>query len=421
MILSAAALGGERAQMPAFRDTGGGPVNRFMFRVPVRVFTPVYQGDTIALIPAESLSRRYPAPVLDSLRALARRRMNGVMTRWLAVAPEEGQAHLLHGMLLQAEKDYDAADQAIDRAMSRGATASLPLEYMKLAWRLEGRRLPAAVRYVDSLTRSGRVDSLVRVTPLAAGVFANAALVAGRVADAGRHTDIVLGGMSGIRLTPTQQRLQDVNAGLLPLMMAANTDQLTAPQLARATADLERRIAALPDTLHARARSGAGPLVAFFAATLGDTATARRWLPAGAPPARRGALAWAAAAAGDPVTASAVLDAAGRDTTRVSPRYAFALARAAELLNRPREALRYYERLDSLNYDALGAPDPDWVLLVRSYPGRAAQYQALGDTARAREYYQRFVELWRDADDNLRPEVERAERVLGLPPVREPN
>jgi tetratricopeptide (TPR) repeat protein len=143
----------------------------------------------------------------------------------------------------------------------------------------------------------------------------------------------------------------------------------------------------------------------------------RRWTPTSGTP-WHGAAAWAAAAAGD--TAAAARGLAAGDTVRAPPNE-FALARAAELLGRPREALRHYERLDSLSYAALGAPDPDWLLLVRSYPGRAAQYQALGDTARAREYYRRFVELWRDADDELRPEVERAERVLGLPPRRDTN
>jgi tetratricopeptide (TPR) repeat protein len=421
LILSAAALGGDRSQMPAFRDSTRGPVNRFLFRVPQRVFAAVYQGDTIAMVPAESLSRYYPAPRLDSLRARARLRMRGVIDRWLTVAPTEGQAHLLQGMLWQAEKGYDSASQAIDRAMRLGATSSVPLEYLKLSWQIDGRRLPAAVGYLDSLVQAGRLDSLVRAAPIAAGVFANAGFIGGRVQRASRQTEAVLDATAGLWLTPAQQQLRDLNRSLMPLIIAANTDQLTAPQLARATAELERRIATLPDTLRPRARSGAGRIVAFLAATLGDTATARRWIPAGDPPARRGALAWAAAAAGDPVTGRAVLDAAGRDTTRVSPTFTFALARAAELLNRPREALRYYERLDSLNYAGLAEPDPDWLLLVRSYPGRAAQYQALGDTARAREHYRRFIDLWRDADDVLRPEVERAERALGLPPRREGN
>jgi serine/threonine-protein kinase len=417
LILSPAALGGERSIMPAFRDSAGGPVNRFLFRVPSRIYTPIYQGDTIALVPAESVARRYPGPVLDSLRGLARRRMAGIMDRWLAVAPDEGQAHLLQSMLLQAEKDYDGAERSLGTAMRIGATSSIPLEFMKLSWRLEARRLPAAVSYVDTLARTGRLDTLVQTAPIAAGVFVNAGYAGGRLAEAGRYTDRVLSASARIRVGGGQDQVREINTMLFPLIVAANTDRLTAAQLARATADLERRVAAMPDTLRPRVRAGLGRIVTFLAATLGDTAAVRRWTPTSGTP-WHGAAAWAAAAAGD--TAAAARGLAAGDTVRAPPNE-FALARAAELLGRPREALRHYERLDSLSYAALGAPDPDWLLLVRSYPGRAAQYQALGDTARAREYYRRFVELWRDADDELRPEVERAERVLGLPPRRDTN
>jgi tetratricopeptide (TPR) repeat protein len=320
-------------------------------------------------------------------------------------------------MLQQAEKNYDGAERSLDNAMRIGATSSIPLEFMKLSWRMEARRLPAAVSYVDTLARTGRLDTLVQAAPIAASVFVNAGYAGGRLAEAGRYTDQVLVAAARIQTGTGQDQVRQINTMLIPLIVAANTDRLTAAQLARATADLERRVAALPDALRPLVRPALGRYVAFLAATLGDTAVVRHWTPESGTP-RNGAAAWAAAVAGDSATAGRLL--AAGDTVR-SPPNEFALARAAELLGRPREALRHYERLDSLNYATLGAPDPDWLLLVRSYPGRAAQYQALGDTARAREYYRRFVDLWRDADDDLRPEVERAERALGPPPRRETN
>src|SRR6185503_2915355 len=64
--LSGAALGGERAAMPAFRARFEGAVNRFLFRVPDRIYTPIYQGDSVVMVPAESVALRYPAKVLDS-------------------------------------------------------------------------------------------------------------------------------------------------------------------------------------------------------------------------------------------------------------------------------------------------------------------------------------------------------------------
>jgi tetratricopeptide (TPR) repeat protein len=218
-------------------------------------------------------------------------------------------------------------------------------------------------------------------------------------------------------MTPDQQRLRDINAALIPLVVASSTDRVTPAQLSRTAADMEHRLTQLPDSTRKSLRPRLGRVMAYAAATLGDTATVRHW--AGSTPTRfNGAAAWAAAAAGDRATAERLL--AAGDTVR-SPPNEFALARAAEMLGNTREALRHSERLDTLDSSGLGNADTDWLLLVRSYPGRAAMYRELGDTARAREYYERFVHLWRDADDELRPDVDKALRALGQPPRREGN
>jgi tetratricopeptide (TPR) repeat protein len=412
--LSGAALGGERANLPAFREPFEGPMNRFLFRVPDRNYTPVYQGDSVILVPAESVARKYPAKTLDSLRARARSKMNGIMDRWLAVAPEEGQAHFLRALLLRTDKQYDSADVAIDEAMRRGVASSLPLEFLKLAWRLEARRLPGSVAYIDSLHQAGRLDSLLRAGPFAAGIFVNADFLGGRLARARKSYDAVLEAVRRVRLTAEQERQRDINWALIPLMISSTVDKVAPDDLARRSADIERRLAALPDSIRTPARPRVGRVIGFAAATIGDTTTVRRWT---SPTTRfHGAQAWAAAAAGDRRTAEQLL-AAGDTMPNVMNE--FALARASELVGNTQEALRHYERLDSLDYQALGNPDTDWLLLVRSYPGRAAIYQAMGDTVRAREYYRRFVELWRNADDELRPEVEKAERALGIVSRRE--
>jgi tetratricopeptide (TPR) repeat protein len=388
-----------------------------MFRSAQRFYSPVYQGDTVILVPAESLARRYPTNVLDSLRSNARRRMNGVMDRWLAVAPDEGEAHFLQGLVRQAEKNYDGAEQSITEAMRLGVSASIPLEAMKLSWRLEARRLHGAAAYIDTLTESGRLDTIVNAAPLVAGSFVNAELLGGRLEMAKAHTDLLMTVVGRVRMTPLEERSRDLNVAIAPLVYLAYTDRLTAAELARVAADMERRVAGYPDSMRTSVRRRVGRVIGFAAATLGDTAMARRWaVPGGA--SYNGAAAWAAAAAGDRATAERLL--AAGDTVR-SQANEFALARAAELLGKPEKALRHYSRLDSLEYADIGTTDSDWLLLARSYPGRAAMYQAMGDTTRARDYYQRFIDLWRNADEALRPEVEKAQRAIGAVPRRETN
>jgi len=39
-------------------------------------------------------------------------------------------------------------------------------------------------------------------------------------------------------------------------------------------------------------------------------------------------------------------------------------------------------------------------------------YEAQGDTERAKEYYGRFVELWRDADSDFQPSVQEIKARL---------
>ena len=42
-------------------------------------------------------------------------------------------------------------------------------------------------------------------------------------------------------------------------------------------------------------------------------------------------------------------------------------------------------------------------------------YDAKGDTAKAEHYYQRFVDLWKDAEPELQPKVRKArERIAEL-------
>jgi hypothetical protein len=141
------------------------------------------------------------------------------------------------------------------------------------------------------------------------------------------------------------------------------------------------------------------------AAALGDTSAARRWRAAWASDSLLGLDAAAIAAAGDRTRALAMYTRAERDTLSDAV-HVFALGAAAQALGRPADAARHYARLDSIDVES-----SNWTLVSRSFARRAEVAAQLGDTAAARRDYDAFLELWKDADAPLQPEVQAARRA----------
>ncbi len=79
------------------------------------------------------------------------------------------------------------------------------------------------------------------------------------------------------------------------------------------------------------------------------------------------------------------------------------IAEAYDRTGNADSAIAYYRRV-------LDAPwHNPWLVgqhYYRSYRRLGQLYEARGDTAEAVEYYSEFVDLWRDADDELQPQVE---------------
>jgi tetratricopeptide (TPR) repeat protein/tRNA A-37 threonylcarbamoyl transferase component Bud32 len=74
-------------------------------------------------------------------------------------------------------------------------------------------------------------------------------------------------------------------------------------------------------------------------------------------------------------------------------------------------AVELFTRIDSIPA-TLVAYDGSWGLRPLSYALRADSYVALGDTAAAIDYYERFIGMWADADSLAVAHVERARRRL---------
>jgi eukaryotic-like serine/threonine-protein kinase len=95
----------------------------------------------------------------------------------------------------------------------------------------------------------------------------------------------------------------------------------------------------------------------------------------------------------------------------------FELGRAYERANQPDSALAVYERAVTAN--GLTWMHDQSVSLGFIYRRLGELYELRGDAARAREYYGRFVDLWKNADPELQPLVRdvraRIIRLTGEP------
>jgi tetratricopeptide (TPR) repeat protein len=91
------------------------------------------------------------------------------------------------------------------------------------------------------------------------------------------------------------------------------------------------------------------------------------------------------------------------------------VARAEVLagLGDARRALGMYDVLDPTRFAAAGPLDLSWALYPRSFLARGRLYEQLGERESAAAAYTRFVELWKDADPALQPQLREAREGLG--------
>jgi tetratricopeptide (TPR) repeat protein len=73
------------------------------------------------------------------------------------------------------------------------------------------------------------------------------------------------------------------------------------------------------------------------------------------------------------------------------------LAFGYRTLGKPRESALQYERLIALNW--LGAEGQEYWTLAHYELGKI--YTELGDTQKSKEYYEKFLNLWKDADPDI--------------------
>ncbi len=90
----------------------------------------------------------------------------------------------------------------------------------------------------------------------------------------------------------------------------------------------------------------------------------------------------------------------------------FYVGRVLDRMNQPDSALSAYDR--AVNSPGLGRNSGEATVLAPTLRRMGELYEARGEREKAKEYYGRFVALWRDADSDLQPAVQDVRARLAL-------
>ena len=410
-LLIGASLDRDRV-LAGYREPPPGNLQTINLRTPARFYATLMVGDSLVTVPSESLTIRYGARV-DSLRGAARIQARDILERWLAVAPDEGQAYLWLSALEAFDRDYDAALRSLAIAESLGVSESVPLALSRLGLFLEARNWQQAAHLGDSLLRQPEwgPDAAPRQA-LMSGPIANWLLVSGRPQAAIDRAEAYYAAVRQFDPAPRLLTEMPLTSEVFRLRVEAGYGLLDRAAAQQRLAAVERRIEAAPEDQRERLRELAGWGAVVSSAFVGDTAGVRRWRALSDRSGRAGLDAFAALLAGDRRDAERRYAAAVSDTSR-SPTHFFALGRTAEGLGRAEEALRWYAAVDSVGRVMGAAIDPDWPLVARAHAHAGGAAEALGRTDEARRAYQTALDLWRSAEPSLREQREAVARELG--------
>ena len=82
-----------------------------------------------------------------------------------------------------------------------------------------------------------------------------------------------------------------------------------------------------------------------------------------------------------------------------------------------RQALAVLELIDPARFSLSESVETTWAVYVRQFMLRGALYERIGEQVKARQAYERFLELWRDGEAPLEPRADGlpAEYVLVCP------
>jgi tetratricopeptide (TPR) repeat protein len=131
--------------------------------VPARLDVPLLLGDSITLVPADSVES-WPAELVANARRRALEVTRAWVSRWLAVGPTEGEAHRAEAKVSELSGDYALALTQLARAESLGVEfLGGGIGFWRIALLGKLGRLDEAARVTDSLFSSRRFDRIFAI------------------------------------------------------------------------------------------------------------------------------------------------------------------------------------------------------------------------------------------------------------------
>ncbi len=382
-----------------------------MYQVGGRTGSPmIILGDSVVLVPNDSVARSIGAERVQSARVRARDMAVLQAKHWRYLDPEAAQAHTAVVDGYAAAGHFDSAAAALRQAMERPDVRTADMPYALSALEMAAGSPAALATLRDALATYGpdslaRAQGFRRLQSLLAAT--NVAAFHGALPEHDQLLSLIA------RLEPT---LPGAN---VPMRSITETWRATArlalgmdsPQLRRT---LDSAIAAM-DRVSLPAMQAQGRGLVFIGYMLtGDTAyiaPLRRW---GSKRVPDEVEALRALGSGDTARAQSI---AARfrppDSTRLisDAGTGFALFAQAEILARLGALPRAVAIYESIERDELGltfGPDPRWPLYARSFLARGQLYEQLGDRPRAIAAYEEFLKLWKEAAPELRDQMRLA-------------
>ncbi|MDQ3698114.1 MAG: protein kinase [Gemmatimonadota bacterium] len=381
--------------------------------------------DSLIDVSTPALAEAYGRPRIDSARAVMRRRAVENARHWVDADPNAPHAYSALADAYLAAGDPAAAGSTLRGALQRPGQRSPLFAYRIASIDLLAGKPEQALVGLRSAMRTYGYDSIVAYPDISRfGVISGSAAVAAHAGAIGEMNDVLA---LVARVDPMLPGAGPGGKGFRTSDVTAHFGRLNSLAMGLPFSSLRKEIDAQLRTFEALGDSVQGEvaqtrvMVAYYAYVLGRDTTylerLRTWAPAlvDSPPLR----ALQALEAGDSTEAARLASGFPRGDTLKARAIAvrggldaYVEAEVLTAVGDARGAIATYEGIRPERYQVMVLPDPRWPLYARSFLARGRLYEQLGEPERAVAAYTRFLELWKEADPRLQPQLRDAREGL---------